>query len=214
MNEVLTPGGAAVEMVVPPELHAAKGRNDKARETVKGLQKHSAVLGSARGEIDRALGDVKRERAACIEETAESELRRFSGEKGGDDIAKQAKRIMELAARAEVYSLTLTLADETALETNIALTLAQADLKISAAELIDAERFARLAEHQGAMDQLAASEGEVEIRSKRFEEEGRLGDQLRADARTLRETAGKLQTIYNTLRAARGQINFKAERKH
>ena len=58
MNEVLTPGGAAVEMVVPPELQAAKQRNDAAREVVKGLQKHSAVLSTARGEIDRAFRDT------------------------------------------------------------------------------------------------------------------------------------------------------------
>ncbi len=204
MNEVLTPGGAAVEMVVPPELQAAKERNDKAREVVKGLQKHSAVLTSARGEIDRAFRDTSRERAACIEETALSELRRFCGEETGD-IAKQVKRIAESGARVEVYSLALTLADEATLETNIALTLAQADLKDSAAELIDAERFARLNQNQAALDALAESEGEVEIRSKRFEEEGRLGDQLRSDARTLRETASRLQTVFNAMRAARGK---------
>ena len=105
----------------------------------------------------------------------------------------------------EVYGLALTLADEATLEANIALTMAQADLKDSAAELIDAERFGRLNQNQAALDALAESEGEVEIRSKRFEEEGRLGDQLRADARTLRETASRLQTVYNALRAARGK---------
>ncbi len=192
-------------MVVPPELQAAKGRNNKAREVVKGLQKHSAVLSTARGEIDRAFRDTSRERAACIEETALSELRRFCGEEAGD-IAKQVKRISESGARVKVYGLALTLADEATLEANIKLTLAQADLKASAAELIDAERFARVgraSRRHGSTR--GGSEGEVEIRSKRFEEEGRLGDQLRSDARTLRETASRLQTIYNALRTARGK---------
>jgi hypothetical protein len=208
MNEVLTPGGAAVRMVAPPDMEAAKTAHASARVAVKEAERRFGIHKGAREALERLLSDARLNRAELLEETAEMEVQRACGESiKVHDIGSLTKRLADASMSVEVAGLALSLNDEMALAENIALLGAQADLKDCAASLIDAERYGRLETHQAAMDELAASEGEVELRSRRFEEEGRIADRYRADATALRENAAHMNTLYEALRSARGKVS-------
>ncbi len=111
-----------------------------------------------------------------------------------ESIVSSLKTRADLQQRIAIYTVTVGVVTEMKLpEAQAALYHAQADLKPAAADLIDAKRWSRLREHSAALEKLVESEGDTVLRPARFEEEGRIANELREEGSRLRAQAFELE---------------------
>jgi phosphoglycerate-specific signal transduction histidine kinase len=186
-TSVVTSGGCAADLVDVPDVADAEGRHAEARANLETAEKRLAVDRAALDSANSERRELTSSHRALREGASSAEIARLRGEKAAG-IESAVKKLAEVHARIEVSDAVIAaLVEEVIPAAEIARMNCDAALKDAAATLIDSRRWQRLREHRKGLDALAESEGAVEIRPARFDEEGRVANELRSEGARLRE---------------------------
>ena len=115
----------------------------------------------------------------------------------------EVKRLVEVDALTAIAGATMTeLVAEILPESELAVLSAEIAHQEASGQVVESRRWARLQGFNSALAPLAESEGAVELRSERFENDGRIRNEYRAKAADLRRQFELRQEHFNRLRIA------------
>jgi sRNA-binding protein len=207
VDELLLVGERAVRLTAPVDVAAAQQQHAAARETLLRARAELSRLRAALNAANRQAAQVRKDATAAKRSAAEMQIQIWLGESG--DIESEVRRLADLAARQQLAIAGMAVLNFSRLPgATAAEMMAQAELKDRAADLVDAKRWARISEHGAALDELASSEGTVEIKAGRFDREGELADRFRSEAVALRAALAAYQEKWRQLAAVAEQENL------
>jgi hypothetical protein len=185
--EMLSPTNRAVEVVDAPDVDESERLHVAAREAVSSARERVKIVEAAVRTTNTELVRLRALRETLLIAGAERIVAQLCDGTAGS-ITEAIKELTGLDTRIQVHGLALSICLEQLLPmAHGAASFAESELKDAAAIVIDAKRWARLNEQSAALDELVKSEGAVELRSSRFEDEGLIVAELHSEASAARK---------------------------
>ena len=204
-QQTLLVAGRAVDVVNALPVEQAEAEHASTGAALKAARARQAQLKTAHARVDEVLTGLRRERELAIKAGVRKLLAVATGEcpESSTILQPEIRRLAEVEGQQAIASATLTeliielmpASEETVLQ-------AEAAHLDAAADLVNSRRFARLREFNESLSALADSEHQVEIRSQRFDAEGKIRDEHRAGAATKRRELELKRAQWQALRVA------------
>ena len=204
MSQIETPNGTIATSLAPitsEGVVALTQELETKKATLATHEQHIGKLKAARAQCERNVRQQKETVATETEKASQDELARLLGAKVKDSsLSISAGRIANLTGMADILNRTLTHIDLESLSTQINVLLAKAAVKAAAADLVEVQAAQRIERHMKSLDTVATEEGEIQIRSERYEQERKAAANMRLEAQAFREQAGKMQQVLKVMR--------------
>ena len=204
-SSTLLAGGRAVDLVNALPVDAAEAEHASTGAALKAARERQQQLEKARAEVDRTLTVLRSERGRAIGSGVIKQLSLADGScpPSSTLLRDEVKRLVELDALSAIAGATnIELVAEILPQSELAVLSAEIAHQEASAHVVESRRWARLREFNAALAPLAESEGSVELRSERFENDGRIRNEYRAKAADLRRQFELRQEHFNKLRIA------------
>jgi hypothetical protein len=197
--------GRALDVVHTIPVEQAEAEHARTGAALKAARERQQQLEKARAEVDRTLTDLRSERGRAIRSGVIKQLSLADGScpPSSTLLRDEVKRLVELDALSAIAGATnIELVAEILPQSELAVLSAEIAHQEASAQVVESRRWARLREFNAALAPLAESEGSVELRSERFENDGRIRNEYRAKAADLRRQFELRQEHFNKLRIA------------
>jgi hypothetical protein len=204
-SSTILAGNRAVDLVEALPVEQAEAEHARTGEALRAARARKEQLEKARAAVDRTLTLLRGQRATAIAAGVTKQLSLADGScpPSSTLLQPEVKRLVEADALTAIAGATMIeLVAEILPESELAVLSAEIAHQEASAEVVESRRWARLRSFNAALAPLASSEGAVELRSERFENDGVIRNEFRAKAADLRRQLELRREHFQKLRTA------------